>query len=264
MSEKIDNIYVSLDEAREEIKKRWNDVELRKKIEAELGDKFLPPFAEKPRGVLFRQICPADNGFEFFFYSAKYINTEPLVLEYYDDMFTHINEEKKGLGRLRVKLWDGTSAMIDIINFHENEKKKLGECVLKNGEKLVDFHHSLFKILNYNVESFDNSKWFHDIGSAADYYYYFLLHFVAHGILFDVFQTEEDETEDVFTNEVVLPALEKIEQKFGIKLLVIRLYPKNQTKEEDFYWWCYPGDINYYLIEYAKKNNLNFRNCNLG
>lgn len=33
-----DNIYVSLDEAREELKKRWNNIELRKKVEAELGE----------------------------------------------------------------------------------------------------------------------------------------------------------------------------------------------------------------------------------
>ena len=104
----MENIYVSLDEARSEIKRRWNDVELREKIKKELGEKFMPSFKDNPRGVIFRQICPADNGFEFFFYSAKYINAEPLILEYYDDIFTHINEEKKGLGRLKGKIrgWD--------------------------------------------------------------------------------------------------------------------------------------------------------------
>jgi hypothetical protein len=138
-------------------------------------------------------------------------------------------------------------------------KKKLSECVLKTGEKLVDFHHNLFKVLGYWVDFLENSKWFHDIGKASDYYYYLLLHFVAYGVLFDVFQTEEDETEDVFTNKVVLPALEKIEQIFGVKPLVIRLYPKNQTDEEDFYWWCYPPAANKRIIEYVKENQLNFK-----
>ena len=36
--------YFSLDEAREEIKKRWNDVELKKKVEEELGKNFIPFF----------------------------------------------------------------------------------------------------------------------------------------------------------------------------------------------------------------------------
>jgi len=253
------NIYSSLDEARGALKKRWEDGDLKKKIEAELGGNLMPSFSNDLRAVLYRQICPADNGFEFFFYSAKYINAEPLILEYHDDIFVSFNEEKKGLGRLRVKLEDESHAVVDIMNFHENEKKKLGECVLKSGEKLVDFHHRLFNLLGCKAESVDTSKWCHSIGSAADYYYYFLLHFVAHGVLFDVFQTVEDEKEDVFTSNVVLPALEKIERKFGLKPLIVRLYPENQTDEEDFFWWCYPSGANRSIIKYAKDNELNLK-----
>ena len=78
--------------------------------------------------------------------------------------------------------------------------------------------------------------------------------------MFDVFQTEEDDAEeDVFTKNVVLPALEKIKQKFGIKPLIIRLYPKDQTEEEDFYWWCYPSKINNYIIEFAKGAEIKFK-----
>jgi hypothetical protein len=254
-----EDIYVSLDEAREELKKRWNDVELKKRIEEELGDKFMPYFSEVPRSVLFRQICPADNGFEFFFYSAKYVNAEPLVLEYYDDIFVHVNEEKKGLARLRVKLDDGKDAMFDIMDFHANEKKKLGECVLKTGETLLSFHQKLHSLLNYDVEMVDNSSWFKCFENASEYYYYFLLHFMAHGVVFDVFQLEEDHAEDVFTRNIVFPALEKIEKNFGIKPLIIRLYPENQTDEEDFYWWCYPSDVNVSLIEYANNENIPFK-----
>ena len=259
MMDNMDNIYVSLDEAREEIKKRWNDVELRKKVEDELGENFMENFRNNPRSVLFRQICPADNGFEFFFYCGKYINAEPLILEYHDDIFVHFNEEKKGLGRLRVDLKNKSFATVDIINFHENEKSKLGECILKTGEKLVDFHHNFFKILNYDVEIVDNSKWFYNIGHANEYYYYLLLHFIVHGVIFDVFQTEEDKTEDIFTNDIVLPALEKIKQKFKIKPLIVRLYPKNQNAEEDLYWWCYPPIINKYIIDYAKGHGLSLK-----
>ena len=254
----MDNIYISLDEARDELKRR-NDLNLKRSVEVELGHRHIPQFKSNPRSVLFRQICPADNGFEFFYYSAKYVNAEPLVLEYHDDMFTSINEEKKGLGRLRVTLEDGTKATVDIMDFHANEKKKLGECVLKTGDTLLAFHHNLRGLLNYNVEIRDNSNWFHDIGHAADYYDYFMLHFLTHGVLFDVFQTEEDKTEDVFTNGVVVPAIEKIKQKFGIKPLIVRLYPKNQSAEEDFYWWCYPPQVNAYIIEYAKEHNLAFK-----
>ncbi|MEW6741083.1 MAG: hypothetical protein AB1325_14435 [Nitrospirota bacterium] len=259
----IDNIYVSLDEAREEIKKRWNDVELRKKIEDELGNKFLPQFSKNPRAALTKQVCVADNGFVFFYYCAKYINAEPLAWEDYNDKFISLNEEKKGLGRLRVVLEDGTPAMVDIMDFHGNEKKKLGECVLKTGEKLVDFHHNLFKIFRYKIEMFDNEEWAKNIANADEYYYFMLLHFVAHGILFDVFQMEEDEGENRFTSEVVLPAIQKVQDKFGLKPLIFRMYPKNQTEEEDFFWWCYPPSVNERIVNYARKNSLAIKKANI-
>ena len=139
-------VHISLDEAREELKKRWNNVELKKAIEEELGDNFMPQFKECPRGVSFRQVITPDNGLPLFFQGAKYVGTDPLVLEFHGDMFTHLSEEKKGLGRMRVTLEDDSKATVDIMDFHANEKKKLGECVLKTGENLIDFHHKLMEV----------------------------------------------------------------------------------------------------------------------
>lgn len=257
------DIYLSLDEARIELRKRWNDTNLRSVIEKELGKLFMPQFLQKPRGVLFRQICPADNGFEFFYYNSKYIGAEPLVLEYYDDIFVHFNEEKKGLGRLRVVLEDESKAMVDIMNFHENEKRKLGECILKNGEKLVDFHHSLFDALGHRVETIDNTKWFHLIGMAKDYYYYLLLHCVAHGVLFEVFQDDdEDESEDKFNKQIIFPTIERIQNKLGLRPIVVRLYPDDQSAEDDFFWWRYPSRVNDNIVDYAAKNKFLIKTIN--
>lgn len=257
------DLYLSLDAAREELRKRWNDLELRRRIEDELGDRFMPNFKENPRGVVFRQICSPDNGFIFFFQCAKYIGSDPLVVEYHDDMFTHLNAEKKGLGRLRVTKKDGTKVTVDIMNFHDNEKKLLKDVtLLSNGEKLTDFHRNLFAISGYDVEFLENSKWFHDIGRASDYYYYYLLHFIVHGVLFETFFDEGISNEDRFTSEVIYPTIKKIEEKFGIKLLIVRSYPANQKDGEDFYWWSYPSNVNEYVIENANNRELKFKLIN--
>jgi len=253
------NTYLSLDEARDELKQRWNNFDLKKKIEEELGDKFMPIFKENPRGVSFRQVCSPDNGFTFFYQCSKYIGVEPLIMEYHDDIFTHLNEEKKGLGRLRVLTNENQEAIVDIINFHDNEKKKLGECVLKTGEKLVDFHHNLFDVLKYKVDFIENSKWFKDIGKAQDYYYYLLLHFVAHGVLFETFYDEGDSNEDAFTSDVVMPTIEKIKNKFGLEPVLTRAYPTNQSEDEDFYWWSYPSIVNDSILKYAKNNHFDLK-----
>lgn len=102
--------------------------------------------------------------------------------------FVSFNEEKKGLGRLRIFLEDGTRATADIIDFFANEKKQIGEIALKNGKNLIEFHHELFPVGGYSPSIVaDNSKWFKMFNRASDYYYYLLLHFVCHGVLFETF-----------------------------------------------------------------------------
>lgn len=252
-----ENIHLSLDDARSELKKRWNNVELRQAIEKDLGKNFMPSFLAKPRGVSFRQVCPPDNGFVLFYQGAKYVNAEPLVLEYHDDMFVHFNVDKKGLGRKRVFFEDGTIAMIDIMSFFENEKNKLGECLLKGGERLVDFHRNLFDVAGYQVELLDNSEWFGRYGRAEKYYHDLLLHFVAHGVLFENIEPyNEDGSEAEFIINIVNPAIKKIEEKYGIMPLYVRMYPLSQDEKEDFYWWCNPRNVNDYLVKYARENNL--------
>ncbi|MFZ2778640.1 MAG: hypothetical protein WAZ96_05565 [Candidatus Moraniibacteriota bacterium] len=252
-----ENIYFSLDEAREELSRRWNDEDVKKRVRAELGDRFMPSFENTPRGITFRQVCSPDNGFTFFFQCSKYINAKPLVVEYHDDTFVSFNEEKKGLGRFHVTMKDETKWTVDMMNFHDNEKKMLRDCVLKTGEKMIDFHRNLFEISGYEVDFLENSKWLRSIGGAKEYYYYFFLHFVAHGALFETFFDEGGSGEDKFTNDIILPSIKKIKEKLGIAPLIIRLYSANQNEEEDFYWWSYPPHVNDYIIEYA--NNKKFR-----
>lgn len=257
-------VHISQDKARAELAERWNNAELKKEVEKELGEKFMPQFSDYPRGVSFRQLCTPDSGFTFFCQCAEYVGSSPLVLEFHDDMFTHLSEDKKGLGRLRIILEDGSKATVDVMNFHESEKNKLGKCVLKNGENLVDFHHKLIDISGYKVDIIDNSKWFKSIGRAADYYYTFFLHFVAHGILFENIEayTEEDGGAP-FIDNITTPALQKIKEKYGLFPLVVRMYPQDQTTEEDFYWWSYPCKVNDYIVNYAKENGFAFKSIKL-
>ena len=129
----IPDIHLSLDVARSELKRRWEDVTLRKAIEEELGGFFMPQFRETPRATSFRQLCTPDHGFTFFEQASRYVGAVPLVLEYHDDLFVSLNEEKKALGRLRVVEKNGTQTTRDIMNFHEHEKKTLGECRTLSG-----------------------------------------------------------------------------------------------------------------------------------
>lgn len=128
--------------------------------------------------------------------------------------------------------------------------------MLKTGEKLVDFHHSLLDFSGYKVDIRDNTRWFQNIGSPDMFYYNLFLHFVCHGALFETFLTGINEKENDFTHKIVLPALEKVQKEFGISPILIHLYPQDQTEDEDQYWWSYPPLINEQLLRYADENKL--------
>jgi len=194
----------------------------------------------------------------FFLQAARYVGGVPLATEILGDIFTRSNPEKQGWGRLRATIGN-RRALIDLISFTANNKRKISEVVTHAGEGLAGFHHRLLEIAGGRIERKDVTDWLYGFGRPVDYYYPYLLHCVAHGVLFENFQTEADERENVFTQTVILPNLRKIEERFGMKPLVVRLYPENQTDDEDFYWWSYPPQLNEYIVRYAKEHRLPVR-----
>jgi len=93
---------------------------------------------------------------------------------------------------------------------------------------------------SFKVDIFDNSQWLIKKGhKPADYYPYCLALFICHGILFENFSA--DEKEKHFTNEVILPAMNKVKEHFGVKPLIVQLVPQHEIS--DRYWWCYPDYI---------------------
>jgi hypothetical protein len=255
-------IHLSHDEARAELKKRWENVELRKAIEEELGENFWKEFKDSPRGLLWKNILSPDNGFMFFYQCCNYIGIKPIAFEFLGDMYMSFNEEKKGLGQLCVELENGKKAKVNIMDLHKWNKKKLSEVIVKKGETLVEFHRNLLKFSGYEIELRDNTMWTQKNGKPGDWYYFYLLHFVAHGVLFESFSSDDDKD---FLDSVVYPAVEKIEKKFGLRPIVVSLYPdpNEQSEKEDFFWWSYPANINDYIVNYSKENNLIFKEINL-
>lgn len=252
------DIYFSLDEARAELARRRQDSELRAALETELGDLLWPECREQPVAYISQQLLSPGNGFVFFCHAARYVGAMPFAGEFLEDCFSYKNGEKSGLGRLRA-LEGGRKMLIDIIRLRHNDRKRLCDIVTRTGETLRDFHHQLLHISGYHVAQRDMSGWYRAIGRPSEYYYPYLLHFVTHGVLFENFQTYSDEGENLFTQTVVLPALRKVEERFGLKPLVVRLYPEEQSEDEDFYWWCYPPRLNDYLVKYGRQHNLPMR-----
>jgi hypothetical protein len=250
------SIYTSLEDARSAVRDRWQNTALKSHVEKELGQYLWLQLSKSPRGVYWRCFSSPENGFTFFLQSSHWLGLYPFMPEYIEDKFVSINEEKQGLGRLRIIMPDGAKATADIVNWRNSEGKPISQVFLLTGERLVQFHHRLFHFAAYPVERSDMSPWFISLKPAVRYYYYVLSHFVTHGVLFETFVDEEDARENQFTHEVVYPSIEQIERTFGVRPLIVRLYPPNQTPEEDFYWWSYPPHVNAYLVKWIQENGI--------
>ncbi len=257
--------YMSLDEARSELHRRWNDAGLRTAVESALGQRFMEVFRDRPRAIIHRPMISPDNGFMLLNYCAAYLGAAPLAIEYLGDRFSTLNEEKKGLCRPRLTI-SADKFRLCLFDMQQWENRPLGEIVLATGETLAGFHHGLFDRLAMRVEILDQTAWYRGIGNPADYYFPVFAHAVAHGMLFETFVTDDEpvnrrqrKTEHWFTDEVVRPNFERVTRDFGLRPMVVRSFPGDQTDDEDFYWWSYPPIINDYLVDYARRNQLSLK-----
>jgi len=235
--------YTPLDEAKEEIWRRWNDKELQRKVIDFLGD-VPEAFCNEPRAVLFRHIMTSNVEYLHFHDLAGKTNLKPLGCEYLEDKFCTRNADKVALGKL--PFLDGNNGnrgsalhYRKIIDLMASENKRFAEIKTLWGESLVGFHHKLLMSVP-SFEIYDASSWYKSRGkSAQESYKYFLSLFICNGILFETFVTDKHEAK--FASEVVYPSFEKVESLFGLKPLIVSLIPEDRIT--DIYWWCYPDCV---------------------
>lgn len=233
-------IYTSIADAKIEIQKRWNNVPLKEKVSNYLGE--VPSFVvQNPRAYFFRNIITPCTDYFRIIEIAEELDIEPIGLEYTEDRFSTRNEDKLTLLKLsifegRAKNGDAILHYEKIADVKENDNKKFSEIKTYSGENLVTFHHNLIpKNTPKKLELHDMSDWVKKNGGVAKEYYKTLFALcVCHGVLLETFVTNGAESE--FEKAVVLPAFEFVENKFGVKPLIVQHVPDINDK----YWWCYP------------------------
>ncbi len=254
----LDEIYTPLEEAKKEIERRWNDKELKKKVEKFLGKDIPKFFTKEPRVAYVRDIISPNNEFFYFKDVAHDTGLRPVYIEYSIGKFVARNINKYHLCRMYFNHGVGKHGGskiegLNVVNFNLMEGKCLKDVSTIWNNKLVDFHHSLLKQSSIDTdfdEIVDFSKWFdkHKIKSKHWYLHYLAL-FLCHGILFDNFILDNGEKE--FTEKKILPSFIELTKKFGIKPLVVPIAPVES--ENDLYWWLYPGYVKEYIKEDLKK-----------
>jgi hypothetical protein len=252
-------IYTTLEEAGEEIRRRWQDKALRQQVDEYLGGDIPESFCNKPRAVLFRNIIITDTEFQRFHELSKNAGLEPLGLEFLGDRFCTRNADKLRLGRIDIfeKMNRKNEPIIRcerIIDFKGNDNRRLTDVETIWGQKLVDLYHGLLQADDRRTEIFDMSDWIERNGrTAAKYYEKFFAFFICHGVLIENFIDTGEESG--FLNEVVYPAFSSVCRVFGVTPLVSRLFTEEEITRCD--QWYFPAEMKDKLheIRYNTKGN---------
>lgn len=245
----VEELYTPLSVAKEEIQRRWNDKELRKKVEDFLGEEFPEMFKDEPRAVLFRFIATPNFEFRRFFDLSQMVSLEPVYAEFLGDKFCTRNQDKLCLGRIVVSNGKNEKKK-NIINIQDNDNKKFSDIETLWGQKLVDFHHYIFSESFAGVQNFDVSSFKTNGETSKDVYIKFLSLFLCNGILFENYISKDNGYEKKFTNAVVLPAINELFERFGVKPLIVPLLPI--MDEDQVEWMWYPQDIEENMYKFCK------------
>lgn len=238
-------LYTPLTEAIKEAQIRFSDKTLQKKVRRYLGTNVPTVFNNVPRAVLFRNIISPTNELLNLIEVTKNKGILPLGLEYTSDKFSTRNQDKLSLAKLplifgRSKNGEFIIRKKKIIDIKASENLPFRQILTEGNESLPHFHHCLLKnYLEEPLELFDMSDWVKENGDTAiEYYKKFFAFFIAHGVLFECFITNDSESE--FADRVIFPAFDLVTKEFGMKPLIVN------SCDEKFhfdYWNSYPGDI---------------------
>ena len=254
----IKDIYTPLSVAKKEIWRRWNDKELRKKVEDFLGGDLPEVLKKEPRAVLSRDVISPNKEFLYFWDLVNEIGVKPAFLEYSEGKFVARNFNKYHLCRMFFHNGNGKRggekiSTRMIVDFNKSEGKKMKDIKTVDDTYFVDFHHKILKKVIPKVDMktiYDFSDWFNEHRKISKYYYlHYLALFLTHGILFDNFILKNGEGK--FTKNKIMPSFYKLEKIFGIKPLVVPL--TSVEDENELYWWCYPNSVKNVVENIIKK-----------
>lgn len=243
LEKQLKEIYTPLSVAKKEIWKRWNDKELRKKVENFLGGEMPEVFKDSPKAVLFRYIATPNLEFKIFNDLAKMMSLEPVFSEFLNDKFCTVNQDKLYMGKMTFSKKNGNGRYIvskeKVIDLNKYDGKNISEIKTIWGEKFVNFHHRIFDKFYSKIKKFDAYKFKSNGENPYEVYLKFFSLFICNGVFFEVYYNK-DKKEQSFISEVILPAFNKIKNLFGIKPLII---PIIEPTDENVFLQYYPYSI---------------------
>lgn len=243
-------IYSSRDRVPGELANRWTNPELAQEISAFLEGHVPPSFARAPRAVLSRHVATPDNEFNEFIVQSRRLGLSPLHVEFPDDLFTTNNRGEVSLVKMTFHHGVENSGnarithlrVVDDVDACQNQP--LMKIRTRWGEPLVGFHHRILREF-HATEVHDASRWIRQFGIRAHTFYpkYLAMVSMRH-VLFENFEPGREER---FFHDIMLPSMEMIQQRFGLKPLILPIAPAEEM--HDVFWWSYPEEVKPLVVD---------------
>jgi hypothetical protein len=252
MTSGLDNtsIYTPLDVACEELHRRRADRALEQRIYEFLEGDVPDIFREYPVAVSTAHVATPNFALIEFRNHASKADLKAVVFEYLDDLFVSTNFDKVSLAKIRFRLGTDRWHSRKIIDLGGSaEKQPLRELQTFWGEPLVEFHHRLLEQVLPDVSAHDGSSWYARRGhQPSSRYPAVMALFIRHGILFENFLTTGRERE--FTESVVLPAFQAVQERFGLRPLIVPIAVQNESDR----MWCSYQNLLSLIPEFSAKS----------
>lgn len=240
-------VYTPLSDALRLLEERKKDPELTQKIKDLLKNRIPEILIKNNCAISARQLATPNWENRRFISISKENGLKPVFFEYYEDKLTSNNKYKHSLGHIHIgnsvnKKGEDIVEKISIVDFNVYNGKKIKEVHTRWGDKLVDFHRNLFDLYGIgDIYFFNENDWYEKPKNETpkDFYYNFFVLMTCYGILFENFIVSDD-SEGLFTKEVILPTLDKVINDTGVKPLIVPV-DSLETEVSDF--WYYHEDI---------------------
>lgn len=260
MSEKkekisVEDIYTPLSVAKKEIKKRWKDKELRRKVDEFFKGNIPKIFKNKPKAVLFRYVSTPNFEFNIFYELAEMVELKPVYMEFLNDKFCTVNQDKLYLAKMVFFGKNGNGnyvvskkKVIDIGKYDGKSLKKL-KTIWK--EDFINFHRRIFKKCYKSVKSFNAYKFKNNGESPYEIYLKVFSLFICHGIFFEIYY-QKNKREQEFLSKTILPAFNEVKNIFGVKPLIVPIIGR---LDEEIFLQYYPEKIRNEVEKIINKTN---------
>ena len=177
--------------------------------------------------MLSRHIATPNNEALYVLTSAERAAATAVFSQDSGDKFNSVNNLKRRLARpelhrSRDTATGGAFRRVDLVDVAAAENSPLEDVVTRDGRPLVDLHNALFaRLEGRQFRVVDDRAWIdrNGRGHMQELYARYLLFFIAHGVLFEEFETPSDQH---FKTDLILPLVATCKARFGVKPIIVR------------------------------------------